>query len=99
MSDQIELQVHLAFDEEANVWYVAKSDVPGLSLEADTPQELIQRVMDCAPEMIELNHGVMTEVVGARQVERAPARRAKSDRKPRLSVLPVFDNPLQLACA
>lgn len=82
----IELNVHFAYDEEANVWYVAQSDIPGLRLEADNPQHLMDRVIACAPEMIELNQGEILK-------NHAP------DSRPQVSVRPVFDSPLQLACA
>ena len=51
----IELNVHLAYDEEADVWFVAASDIPGLSLEADNPQQLIDRIQKCACDLISLN--------------------------------------------
>jgi hypothetical protein len=87
VSKDVELSVHLAYDAEAEVWYVAASDIPGLRLEADNPQKLIERICECAPELLELN---------AEEVRRAHAPR----RKPTLAVKPVFDSPLQLvACA
>lgn len=52
---QTELRIHLKYDDESKRWFVAHSDIPGLRLEADTPQELIQRIADAAPELIELN--------------------------------------------
>lgn len=102
MDDRFTLSVHFAYDEEADVWYVAKSDIPGLSLEAGSPIELLDRVIKAAPELIELNSGVLAEVVGVRSTEegaarRAPARRT-SKRQP-WSVRPVFDAPMDLACA
>lgn len=82
----IELKVHLAYDDEADVWYVAASDIPGLSLEADNPQHLIDRIEKCAIELVCLNMA---------EIERKHAPRVK----PAVTVLPVFDSPLQLACA
>jgi Domain of unknown function (DUF1902) len=38
------VRIELAYDEEAKVWYVYQSDVPGLRLEADTFEELRERV-------------------------------------------------------
>lgn len=55
MTNKAELQVHIDFDEKAGVWYVAKSDIPGLRLEADNPFRLIERIGDVASELIELN--------------------------------------------
>jgi hypothetical protein len=82
----VELKVHLAYDDEADVWYVAASDIPGLSLEADNPQHLIDRIEKCAIELICLN---MAEI----QQKHAPRE------KPAVAVRPIFDSPLQLACA
>lgn len=82
----IELSVHLAYDEEAEVWYVAASDIPGLRLEADNPQHLIDRIEKCAAELIVLN---------CDEIERKHAHREK----PTVAVRPVFDSPLKLADA
>lgn len=73
-----ELNVHIAYDEEAGVWYVAESDIPGLALEADNPQHLMDRVAACAPRLLELNQKQQS---------------AKST-KPSLAWKPVFDSPL-----
>lgn len=51
----VELQVHLAQDPETRLWYVASSDVPGLRLEAESVHELIRKVEDIAPELVDLN--------------------------------------------
>lgn len=85
---KIELTIHLAFDEEAAVWYVASSDIPGLFLEAETPQSLIERLAVSAPEMIELN---LAEILSPRP--------NKGDRPPTFLLRPVFDSPLDLAYA
>lgn len=50
-----EYQVHIDFDDEAGVWFVAQSDIPGLRLEASDPIRLIERISDAASELIELN--------------------------------------------
>lgn len=86
---KIELNIHLAHDEEADVWYVAASDIPGLHLEADTPQALIARLWDAAPEMIELNLAVIPKTHEVKQEKEAP----------KVSLRPVFDSPLELAYA
>ena len=46
--------VRLILDEEAHVWYT-HTDIPGLCLEANTFDELVEEVRLAAPEMIELN--------------------------------------------
>lgn len=43
------------WDEEAKVWYVSSTDVPGLAVEADTPVKLLALLDDLIPELIELN--------------------------------------------
>jgi len=101
MSDAIQLQVHLAFDSDAKVWYVSKSDIPGLSLEADTPGALVQRVEASAPELIELN---LQEIIDAHMAKAKPAsinvrRVKKAMPRPHMSWLPIFDNSMELACA
>lgn len=94
-----ELQVHLAHDREAAVWYIAKSDIPGLSLEADTPAELLRRIAEAAPELIDLNAGLLAEFVGAKSAAGDKQGRAvKGSRRP-ISLRPVFDAPLELAFA
>ena len=82
----IELKVHLAYDEEAQRWYVAQSDVPGLRLEAATAPALVERLAEAAAELIELNR----EEILKTQVRRG---------RPPVAVTPIFDSPLQLAHA
>ncbi|MGH8225387.1 MAG: DUF1902 domain-containing protein [Gammaproteobacteria bacterium] len=43
------------WDAEARVWYVAESEVPGLSLEAPTQQEMTAKLRRAVPELLELN--------------------------------------------
>ena len=86
-TDKLVLTIHLAHDEEADVWYVASSDIPGLFLEAATPQELISRISEAAPEMIELNQAEIDE---KQEVK-------KSTRASQVSLRPVFDSPMDLA--
>ena len=95
----IELYVHLAYDDEAEVWYVARSDIPGLRLEANDPQSLIQRLMECAPELIELNELEIQKGKSARKSAAPKASRRKPPAAARraVAVRPVFDSPLQLA--
>lgn len=52
---QLKFHVRCDWDEEAGVWYVAESDVPGLSVEAETMDQMQQKVMQAALELIELN--------------------------------------------
>lgn len=84
MREDIELKIHLAFDAEASVWYIAESDVPGLRLEADDPMELVRRISESVAELIELNEG---EVL----------RKQASKRRPSVRFTPVFDSSLPVA--
>jgi predicted RNase H-like HicB family nuclease len=47
--------VRAEWDPEAEVWYVAESDVPGLATEADSVDNLIRKLRVMIPEMLELN--------------------------------------------
>jgi predicted RNase H-like HicB family nuclease len=102
MPKKIELLVHLAFDEEAKVWFVAQSDIPGLSLEANTPHELMARIEGCAHEMVELNISEIIETAFANKVARQRLRSnsfTPVTKRPPVSVRPVFDSSFDLACA
>lgn len=95
MPKKIELKVHLAFDEEARVWYVAHSDIPGLSLEAATASALVERVEACAAEMIDLNLAKIIEANDPVPAAKAPRHRKRQG----MTWLPVFDSPMELAHA
>ena len=43
------------WDDDAQVWYVVESDIPGLATEAPTQAQLIQHILELAPDLIELN--------------------------------------------
>jgi len=43
------------WDEEAQTWYVAESDVPGLATGADTLDELTRKLQVLIPELLEEN--------------------------------------------
>ena len=47
--------VQLHWDDEAKVWWADSEDIPGLILEDETADKLIERLIIAAPEMIELN--------------------------------------------
>lgn len=55
------------------MWYVASSDIPGLFLEAATPQDLIARVSEAAPEMIGLNRAAILAAHGRSRQGRTPS--------------------------
>jgi hypothetical protein len=47
--------VKAVWDDDAKVWYVSHTDVPGLAVEADSPEELVKLLNTLIPELIELN--------------------------------------------
>lgn len=49
------LVVKAAHDRDAGVWYISETEVPGLATEATTFDELCNKVLAMAPELLELN--------------------------------------------
>jgi predicted RNase H-like HicB family nuclease len=45
--------VRIAWDAEAKVWYVEESDIPGLVTEADTLEELREKVPFIIQDLLE----------------------------------------------
>jgi predicted RNase H-like HicB family nuclease len=43
------------WDQEAKVWFVAETDVPGLATEAATVEEMEGKLLRMVPELIALN--------------------------------------------
>lgn len=50
-----QLVVKAEWDAEAEVWYVAESDVPGLAAEGANLEELLAKLRIVVPELVELN--------------------------------------------
>jgi predicted RNase H-like HicB family nuclease len=44
------------WDDEARVWYVSETAVPGLATEATTVEELERKLQRMIPELLELNN-------------------------------------------
>ena len=42
-------------DEEAGVWYVSDTDVPGLVAEADSERDLMRKIRELVPELYQMN--------------------------------------------
>jgi hypothetical protein len=56
MSEQPEgFHVWIAWDDEAGVWYVRDSDLPGLVAEADTVDALRDKLLPRVRELVDLN--------------------------------------------
>lgn len=53
--------VHAAWDDEAKVWFVADTDVPGLVTEAESLDALASKLQVMIPEMLELNGVIETD--------------------------------------
>ncbi len=47
--------VHAQWDDEARVWVASSDDVPGLATEADTAEELVEKLKSMIPELLDLN--------------------------------------------
>jgi hypothetical protein len=47
--------IKAAYDEEAEVWCVQDSDVPGLATEAATFDEICDKIRTMVPELLEAN--------------------------------------------
>lgn len=49
--------VRAEWDPDARVWVAESDDVPGLVTEADTIDQLVERLRVLVPELLELNGG------------------------------------------
>jgi uncharacterized protein DUF1902 len=47
--------VHARWDEESRTWWTDGEDVPGLTCQAATFDELAEAVFDLAPELVKAN--------------------------------------------
>ena len=47
--------VDAEWDDEASVWVATSDDIPGLVTEAETKDDLIRRLRELVPELLELN--------------------------------------------
>jgi predicted RNase H-like HicB family nuclease len=53
--NQKPLFVHADWDDEAYVWVATSDDVPGLATEAETAEELVEKLKRLIPELLEAN--------------------------------------------
>jgi hypothetical protein len=67
MHHERKLLVTAHWDDEAKVWVATSEDIPGLVTEAFSLDRLIRRVLDIAPELIELNGHLMDDGSLARE--------------------------------
>ena len=54
------IRVEAIWDEEAQVWVATSDDVPGLITEADTSEQLIEKLQVMVPELLQAN-GLINE--------------------------------------
>lgn len=67
------INVHVAYDAEAQVWYVEESDVHGLRIEAATIEEMVDRLPGAIQDLLEDAdghgaHDVPVEVIAHRSM-------------------------------
>ncbi len=55
------LLVIAQWDDEASVWVATSDDIPGLVTEAASLDELLERVIAVAPELLEANAHLMDD--------------------------------------
>jgi len=65
---QLEFKVCCNWDDEAGVWYVAESNVPGLSAEAPTVEAMQMLLNKRIPELAQLNMPELLELPAPRHV-------------------------------
>ena len=58
-----EAVVNFFWDDEAEVWIATSDDVPGLVLESESFDKLVERVRTAIPELLELNGLPKTAIV------------------------------------
>lgn len=54
-------RVECHWDDEAKVWFVAESNVPGLAAEADTVEAMNDLLRQRIPELLQLNEPRLNE--------------------------------------
>jgi hypothetical protein len=65
----VEFKVTCTWDNEAGVYYVAESNVPGLSAESETVEGIHAILQDRIPELVRLN---MPELLAREAPNRVP---------------------------
>lgn len=51
----------ISWDEEAGVWYVSETDFPGLVAEAETQQQLVQKIRALVPDLCDANQHLVRQ--------------------------------------
>ena len=55
MKELRQIRVVVRYDDEAGVWYVPESNLPGLHLEAESPNEIRQELLALIPLLLKKN--------------------------------------------
>lgn len=71
--------VQVSFDPDVEVWWAESDEVPGLVSEAPTQEELMDRVVDAAPELLAAN-GEEADGMVLRFVVAQPVQSDRMDR-------------------
>jgi predicted RNase H-like HicB family nuclease len=58
----LEYTIILFWDDEASVWIAESHDIPGLILESDSFDTLVERVKEAVSELLELSGTVHSQV-------------------------------------
>lgn len=51
----MEYRIEFIYDDKAGVWVATSEDVPGLALESESFDALVERVRRAVPELLNLN--------------------------------------------
>jgi len=57
-----EYTIDLFWDDEASVWIAESQDLPGLILESESFDTLVERVKKAVPDLLELSGTVHTQI-------------------------------------
>lgn len=55
------------WDDEARVWVATSEDIPGLVTEAETQQQLVDRLRSLVPELLKLNAHLLPDGDGSHE--------------------------------
>lgn len=55
--------VHAEWDDEAGVWVVDESDIPGLNVESETFEGFVEIVQEAAPFLLNLDQKSSAEII------------------------------------
>lgn len=55
------IKISCAYDEDAGVWYVEESDLPGLHIEAARLEDMVQEIRALVPELVRLNRDLIKD--------------------------------------